>query len=114
MGERIQPSAVRHADHDLVRPVRGRELDREVEHRHEHVEPFEGELLLAEERAPQILLEALRLGEPPQQRSPLLWWQRLPVAPRLDRLAQPHALGVVGDVLDLVRDRARVDLAQAR
>ena len=32
----------------------------------------------------------------------------------LDGLPQPHALGVVGDVLDLVRDRARVDLAQAR
>ena len=38
----------------------------------------------------------------------------LPVAARLDRLAEPDALRVVGDVLDLVGDRARVDLAQAR
>ena len=37
-----------------------------------------------------------------------------PVAARLDRVPQPHALLVVGDVLDLVRDRAAVDLAQAR
>ena len=35
-------------------------------------------------------------------------------APGLDRLAEPDALGVVGDVLDLVRARAHVDLAQPR
>ena len=35
-------------------------------------------------------------------------------AARLDRLAEPHALRVVGDVLDLVGDRAHVDLAEAR
>ena len=35
-------------------------------------------------------------------------------AARLDRLAEPDALGVVGDVLDLVGTRARVDLAEAR
>ena len=40
--------------------------------------------------------------------------RRLAVAARLDRLAQPDALLVVGDVLDLVGDRAAVDLAQPR
>ena len=39
---------------------------------------------------------------------------RLPVGARLDGLAQPYALLVVGDVLDLVGDRARVGLAQLR
>ena len=57
--EHVQPAAVRHADHDLVRARRGRQLDRLVEHRHHHVEPLERELLLAEERAAQVLLEAL-------------------------------------------------------
>ena len=33
-------------------------------------------------------------------------------ATRLDRLPKPDALGVVGDVLDLVGDRARVDLLE--
>jgi hypothetical protein len=33
--------AVRHPDHDLVRPAAGGELDRLVEHGHEHVEPLE-------------------------------------------------------------------------
>ncbi len=35
-------------------------------------------------------------------------------APGLDVLAQPHALAVRGDVLDLVGDRAAVGLAQVR
>ena len=59
--ERVQPAAVRHPDHDLVRAALGRELDRLVEHRDEHVEPLERELLLPEERAPQVLLEPLDL-----------------------------------------------------
>ena len=49
--EHVEPAAVRHAEHDLVRAVLGGELDRLVEHRHEHVEPLDRELLLAEERA---------------------------------------------------------------
>ncbi len=32
----------------------------------------------------------------------------------LDRLSQPHPLGVIGDVLDLVGDRAGIDVAQQR
>ena len=112
--EGVQPAPVSHPDHDLVRAARRRERDRLVEHRHERVEALERELLLAQERAAQVLLEALRLGEAVQERAPLLGIERLPEAPRLDRLAQPDALGMVGDVLDLVRDRARVDGLQLR
>ena len=103
--ERVQPAPVRHPDHDLVRAVRGCQLDRLVEHRHEHVEAFERELLLTQKRLAQVLLERLRLREPPQQRAPLLRLERSAKAPRLDRLPQPDALRVVGDVLDLVGDR---------
>ena len=112
--EGVQPAPVRHPDHDLVRPAGSRERDRLVEHRHERVEALERELLLAQERAAQVLLEALRLGEAVQERVPLLGIERLPEAARLDRLAQPDALGMVGDVLDLVRDRAGVDGLQLR
>ena len=94
-------------------PARG-ELDRLVEHRDERLETLERELLLPEERPAQVLLEALGLGEPVEERAPLLRGERLPEAPRLDRLAEPDALGVVGDVLDLVGDRARVDVAEER
>ncbi len=49
-----------------------------------------------------------------QQRLALLAGQRLAEGAGLDVLAQPHALAVGGDVLDLVGDRAAVGLAQVR
>jgi hypothetical protein len=79
-----------------------------VEHRH-HVEALDRELLLAEEalcsrpRAP-------RPGEALEQAALLLGVERLPVGARLDGLTKPDALLVVGDVLDLVGDRAAVGL----
>ena len=60
-------------------PALRRELDRLVEHRDEHVEALERELLLTEERAPQVLLEALDLREAAEQRQAPL---RLAAAPR--------------------------------
>ena len=101
-------------DQHLVRPGLGRELDGLVEHRHEHVETLDRELLLADERAPEVRLEPLDLREPVEEAPALLRIERASEPPRLDRLPQPDALGVVGDVLDLVRDRPRVDLAEPR
>ena len=66
VGEDIEPAAVRHPDHDLMRAPAGRELDRLVEHRDHHVQPFDRELLLPEEGAPQIALHALHLAQPPE------------------------------------------------
>ena len=65
--EDVQPAAVRHAHHDLVRPRLGRELDRLVEHRDHHVEPFERELLLAEEALAQEPLHPVDLAEPAEE-----------------------------------------------
>ena len=112
--ERVEPAAVGHPDHDLVRTGLGPELDRLVEHRDEHVHPLERELLLPEERAPDVLLEPLHLRQAPEEADAPLGLEVDAKAARLDRLAEPDALGVVGDVLDLVRTRARVDLAEAR
>ena len=95
-----------------VRAGLRRELDGLVEQRDERVEALDRELLLAEERALEIALEDLDLGEPLEQAALLLCGERLPVAARLDRLPQPDALLVVGDVLDLVGDRPAVGLAQ--
>src|SRR3954453_15497690 len=85
-----------------------------VEHRHEHVHALDGELLLPEERLVQVALERLHLGQALEERALLLRAQRLAVRARLDRLAQPHALPVVRDVLDLVGDRAAVGLLEIR
>ena len=112
--EHVQPAAVCHPDHDLVGARVGGELDRLVEHRHHRVEALERELLLAEEGAAQVLLEPLGASERPEQANALLGCERLAVAARLDRLPQPHALGVIGEMLDLVGHRAAVDGAEVR
>ncbi len=62
--EHVQPPAVRHADHELVRAVLGRQLDRLVEHRDHHVETLERELLLPEEALAEEALHPLHLAEP--------------------------------------------------
>ena len=113
MREDVQPPAVRHPDHDLVRAVLGGELDRAVEHGHECVEPLDGELLLAEERAPEVALEALNLGQADEQAALLVGGQRCSVGAGLDRLPKPNArLLVVRDVLDLEGARSRVGLLE--
>ncbi len=112
--ERVEATPVGHPDHDLVRAALRTELDRLVEHRDEHVEPLERELLLAEERAAQVLLDALDLGQTTQEAHAALRLERDVEAAGLDRLAQPDALGVVRDVLDLVGARPHVHLAQPR
>ena len=65
--ERVQAAAVRHAEHDLLSARVGGELDGLVEDRDGRVETLDGELLLAEERAPQEALEALDLRKAPEQ-----------------------------------------------
>ena len=90
------------------------ELDRLVEHRDHHVEPLERELLLAEEPLAQEALHALDLAQPPEERGLLLGRQLRAVAARLDRLPKPDTLLVVGQVLELVRDRAAVGLGELR
>ena len=112
--EDVQPSAVRHADDDVVGAVLRGELDRLVQHRDHRVEPFDGELLLAEERAPQIALHPLDLGQPPEQHAPLVLFERRAEPARLDRRPKPHALLVPRDVLDLVGHRPAIRLAEKR
>ena len=112
--DHAQPAAVRHAEHDAVRAVLGRELDRFVEQRDERVETLDGELLLAEEGSLEVALEDVDLGHALEQLLLLLCGQRLSVGARLDHVAEPDALLVVGDVLDLVRHRPAVRLAQRR
>ena len=97
---------MRHADDDLVSAALGTELDRLVEHRDQHVQALERELLLPEERAAEVLLEALHLGEPTQEPLAALRVEPDAEATGLDRLPQPDPFGVIGDVLDLVRARA--------
>ncbi len=112
--EGVEPTPVGHPDHDLVRAAGGRERDGLVEHRHQRFEALERELLLPQERTAEVLLEPFGLGQAAKERLSLVGVERLSKAPRFDRLAEPDALGVVGDVLDLVGDRTRIDGAEER
>ncbi len=72
------------------------------------------ELLLTEERPAQVALHPLHLAEAGEQAHLLLRCEGPAIFAGLDRLPKPDALLVIGDVLDLVGDRAAVDLLEAR
>ncbi len=112
--EHVQAPAVGHPDDDLPAAVRGGELDQLVEHRHGHVEALDRELVLAEVGLVHEALQRVDLDQALEQRALLVGGQRLAERAGLDLLAQPHALAVGGDVLDLVGDRPAVGLAQVR
>ena len=114
VGQHVQAAAVGHAGDDLVCSVLRGQLEREVEHRNHHVEPFDRELLLPEERLAEVALESLHLGEAREEPALVVRLQRLAVGGGLDRLPQPDPLLVVGDVLDLVGAGAAVDLLKLR
>src|SRR5256885_2222152 len=102
--EHVEPAAVRHADHDLAGAVGRGELDELVEHRHRHVEALDRELLLTQVGLVHEALEGVDLDEALEQRLLLVGGQRLAELSGLDLRAQPGALAVRGDVLDLVGD----------
>ena len=87
MGQHVETPSMGDTDHDLVGAAGGGQLDRLVEHRHERVEPFDRELLLPDERAPQKRLEGLDLCQPREECEPFLRRERLAEATRLDRTA---------------------------
>ena len=64
---------MRHAEHDVAGAALGGALDREVEHRHEHVHAFDRESLLAEVGLVQEPLERLDLGEALEQPALFVW-----------------------------------------
>ncbi len=112
--EDVQPAAVGHADDDLLAAVGGGQLDQLVEHRDRHVQALDRELVLAEVGLVHEALERVDLDEAAQQRLRSSLVSCVSERAGLDPLAQPHALAVRGDVLDLIGDRAAVGLAQVR
>ncbi len=112
--EHVQPTTVRHADHDLAGAAGGGQLDQLIQHRDGHVESLDRELLLAQVGLVHEALERVDLRQALEQRLLLLVGERLAELPGLDLLPQPQALLVRRDVLDLVGDRAAVGLAQMR
>ena len=112
MGQYVEPAAVGHPDDHLARSALGGEDDRLVEHRHRHVEALDRELLLAQVGLVHEAFERVDRDQALEHAAALLVGERLAEGAALDPLPQPDALAVAGDVLDLVGQRAGVDLAQ--
>ncbi len=104
MREHIDAAAVRHADHDFARATRRGAVDRRVEHRHERIAALDREALVALVRAAQEALEAVDLREAAQQREFLLVPERAAHRAALDLFAEPEALVLFFDVLELEAD----------
>ena len=105
MGDDAEAAAVRHAHHHLARAVVGQQLQRLLEHHDHRVETFDREGFLAEEGLAQVTVHGLNLRQATQQLQLALRAEGLAISPRFDPLAQPVALFVAGNVLDLVGDR---------
>jgi hypothetical protein len=110
VGQHVQPATMGHPDHDLLGAVAGSEADHLVEHRHRHIDTLDRKLVLAEVGLVHEALERVNLDQSLEQRPLLVAAQRLAEGATLDLLAQPDALAMRSDVLDLERDRAAVDL----
>ena len=108
----VEPTPVRHAKGDHGRADVGGGADDPVQHRDDHVVPFDGEPLLAEERLVEELLEGIYPGEPLEKPLRTLSIRPLVEAARLDGLAQPEPLLGVVDVPEIVPRGVAVDPAQ--
>ncbi len=113
VGEDVKPAAMRHAENQGAYAGGGAAADHFVEERDEHLPPFEGEALLADEAAVQKLLEGGRLQQLAQDAQPRLRRILRPVADTLHPLLQPVALGRVLDVHEFGADGAAVGLLQS-
>src|SRR5205823_12824711 len=98
--------------HDMAGVVIRKQLKRLLQHDNHGVETFDGKRLLAEEGSAQITIHGLHFRQAPQQLELALRAERLSIAAGLDPLAQPVALLVARDVLDLIGDGGAVGLTQ--
>src|SRR5690606_11304848 len=63
VSERVESTTMRHSQHRVAHAALRCELEREVEHRHHHVEALDAEPLRTEIRLAEETLEAFDLGE---------------------------------------------------
>ena len=110
--QHVQAAAVRHADDDVLEPVRAAGLDEVLEQRDQAVAALEREALLRRVARGEVALEPLGHGEVPEDVLLLLGREVLLRAPDLEAVLQPETLGLVRDVRELGADRAAVDVLQ--
>ena len=104
----VEASPVGHPDDHFRGAVGGRQLDRFVQHRHQHVGAFDGEALLAPVDPVQELLQALYLGQAVESAPSAFVVVVGEVRARLHLTPQPFDLARVLQVLELVAEGAAV------
>ena len=109
-----EPSAVGHSQDRLTNAIVRDHGHERLEHGHEGIESFDGEGLLSEECRALVSLHRVDLGEALEKTQPVLDGELRPVLAGFDVLAQPHALLMARDVLDLERDGAAVRAPEIR
>ena len=114
VGEHAEAAAVRHADHDLVRAAAAASSIASSSIGTSTSSPSIENCFWPRNARRRYCSNASTSDSRSSRRRFSSALERLPVAARLDRLPQPHALLVVRDVLDLVRDRAAVRLLELR
>src|SRR5215203_2735565 len=107
-----EPPPVRHAKGDHGRADVSGRTDDPVQHRNDHVVPFDREPLLAEERLVEEFLKGVYPCEPLEEPLRALSLQPLVEAARLDGLSQPEPLLGVVDVPEIVPCGIAVDPTQ--
>ena len=112
--QHVEPAPVRHPEHDLADPERGRPLDDRVQERDQHLAPFEREPLLADIVRGQERLEQLGRIELVDDPPFLPQVEPRPVPDRLHPLLEPVADLGVADVHVLDADLAAIRRPQAR
>ena len=110
MGLHVEATTVRHPEGDVFDAFAGRQQDGLVEQQDQRVEAFDRELLGAEEGALEERFETLDPQQANQLSALLIGRAIDPERARFDRLAEPDAFAVRAQVLDLVGDRAAVNI----
>src|SRR5690606_16442598 len=110
----VQPAAVRHADHDLLHALLASALNQLVENRNQRLAALEREPLLADVPSVQIPLDAFGSGQAREDAATLVRAERPARPSGLELLPEPQTLPGTGNVRELRRELAAIDLLQER
>ena len=110
--EHVEPTAVRHPDHDFARPGAGSRVHDLVEHRDDHVVALDREAFLTEIGLMQEALEAFDLRQAAEQGAAGCCRQWRGELAGFDGVLQPESLRGFLDVIEVVANRPGVHLSQ--
>src|SRR5438132_4808440 len=112
VGEHVQSTAMRHAEHDLIDAMLTGSFDGKVQKRNQTLRAFERKAFRADELLSDELFEDDRVGEPREDSDLLGSVQVRSVTRTLHSFLKPMAHEAVIDVHELHTDRAAVGVTK--